>query len=239
MALEKPPLPAAEPGRPITAQGWNAIVDALSSLYDAVAAIGAGVLEVNVTSGGAPVLGATVAAVPSAGGSPVLAVPPVGTRTTYLLAGVSDGAWNVTAGAEGFAEAAVTASVPAPGPVVLELPPVGPPVPDLFGQPLQTAFSSLTAAGIGVGLLIDTLGKEVPRSPVPTEYQNTPVLAQLPPAGTRIAPSDRVHLVVAATVAQAPVVTMPNLAGLTQDEAARVLDQLGLRLGRIQIVPTP
>ena len=42
MALEKPPLATVEPGRPITAQGWNAIVDALSALYDAVLAFGSG-----------------------------------------------------------------------------------------------------------------------------------------------------------------------------------------------------
>jgi beta-lactam-binding protein with PASTA domain len=42
--------------------------------------------------------------------------------------------------------------------------------------------------------------------------------------------------VVAATVAQAPVVTMPNLAGLTQAEAVRVLEQLGLGVGSVSII---
>jgi beta-lactam-binding protein with PASTA domain len=112
-------------------------------------------------------------------------------------------------------------------------------VPDLFGTPLQTAFSTLSAANLPVGLILDALGKEVPRTPIPPEYQNVPVLAQLPVAGTRLDPAARVQLVVAATVTQPPIVTMPNLAGLTQGEAGRVLEQLGLRLGTVNIVRTP
>lgn len=236
MPLEKPPLPPAEAGRPITAQGWNGIVDALSRLYDAVAAIGSGVLEVSVTSGGSPVAGATVVATPVGAGNPITAVPPVGDRVNHLVAGVNDGQWTVTARAEGFVPASVSVAVPAAAPVVLDLASVGPAVPDVFGVPFQTAFAALTTANLGVGVVLDALGKEVPRSPIPTEYQNTPVLFQLPPAGTRLAPTERIDLVVAAIVTQAPIVTMPNLAGLTQDEAVRVLEQLGLRVGRIQVV---
>ena len=55
MALVKPPLASVEPGRPITAQGWNQIVDALSVLYDAVLAIGSGSVTVSVQSDGRPV----------------------------------------------------------------------------------------------------------------------------------------------------------------------------------------
>lgn len=236
MPLDKPPLPTADPGRPITAQGWNAIVDALSRLYDAVSAIGSGTLEVIVSSGGAAVDGAVVAAIPAGGGNPILAVPPAGDRTSHVVGGVSDGPWKVIVRAPGFAEAAVDTSVPAAAPVVVDLTPIGPVVPDLFGLPLQTAFSALTVANLGVGLILDSLGKEVPRTPIPTDYQNVPVLAQLPEAGARLGPDGRVQLVVAATVAQAPVVTMPNLAGLTQAEAVRVLEQLGLGVGSIQVL---
>ena len=235
MPLDKPPLPAAVPGRPVTAQGWNGIIDAVDRLYDAVNAIGSGSLEINVTSGGQPVLGALVVATPAAGGNPILAVPPAGDRTSYVVGGVSDGAWRLEVIATGFATAARDVTVPT-GRVDVELTAVGPVVPDLFGQTLQTAFSALTAAELPIGLILDALGKEVPRTPIPTEYQNVPVLAQLPVAGTRLDPAGRVQLVVAATVTQPPIVTMPNLAGLTQAEASRVLEQLGLRVGNISIV---
>ena len=50
--------------------------------------------------------------------------------------------------------------------------------------------------------------------------------------------SDRVQLVVAAAISEEPVVTVPNLAGLTQAEASRVLEQLGLRLGKVSVRTT-
>lgn len=237
MPIDKPPLPTAEPGRPITAQGWNAIVDAVDALYDAVNAIGAGTLEVNVTSNGQPVRGALVVATPEGGGNPIRGVPPIGTRTTYVVGGVGDGPWHVEITAEGFEPAARDVTVPSDT-IDVELAAVGPVVPDLFGLTLQTAFSTLTATELPVELILDSLGKEVPRTPIPADYQNVPVLAQLPVAGSRLPADGRVQLVVAATVAQPPIVTMPNLAGLTQAEATKVLEQLGLRVGSINFVAT-
>ena len=95
MALEKPPLATVEPGRPITAQGWNAIVDALSALYDAVLAFGSGNFAVSVQADGAVVDGVEIVAEPVGEGLPVEALPLFGSRTTYLVTGVSDGAWRV------------------------------------------------------------------------------------------------------------------------------------------------
>jgi hypothetical protein len=207
-------------------------------LYDAVNAIGSGTLAVSVVSAGTPVAGALVVATPVAGGNPVVAAPPAGDRAEYLAVGVGEGQWRVTVQATGFADFTTDAAVTAaPGPpVVAELVPVGPVVPAVFGQPLQTAFATLVAAGLAVDRIVDALGTEVGQTPIPADYQNVPVLVQLPVAGTRLPPTDRVQLVVAATVSQAPVVTMPNLAGLTQAEAVRVLEQLGLRVGRITVV---
>ena len=62
------------------------------------------------------------------------------------------------------------------------------------------------------------------------------MLAQLPPAGAVIDPSTtRMRLVVAAAIVEQPVVTMPSLIGLTQAEAARALEQIGLRLGSMSV----
>jgi hypothetical protein len=168
MPLDKPPLPTASPGRPITAQGWNAIVDALGRLYDAVAAIGSGTLEVTVSFSGKPVRQAVVTATPAGGGNPVVAVPPAGSRASYVLAGVSEGQWQLVVQATGYGDVVLDTAVPSPGPVVVSLTPIGPTVPDMFGQPLQTAFAALTTAGLGVGLIVDTLGQEVARTPIPT-----------------------------------------------------------------------
>lgn len=236
MALTKPPLVTVDPGRPITAQGWNAIVNALSALYDAVLAFGSGVLEVSVLSDGLPVAGAQVVAEPVSGGHPVVAVPLYGTHTTYVLTGVNDGNWRVNVAAPGFTAQSVDVTVPSASPVVVNLTRAGVVVPDLFATGLQGALLALTALGIDLDVMIDALGHEVAKTQIPPEYQNSPVLAQLPLAGSVINPATtRMRLVVAAAVSEQPVVTMPNLIGLSQAEASRALEQIGLRLGRSDV----
>ena len=52
--LTKPTLANVVPGQPVTAQGWNAILGGVSDLFDAVLALGTGVLQVSVVAGDAP-----------------------------------------------------------------------------------------------------------------------------------------------------------------------------------------
>jgi len=121
MALTKPPLATVEPGRPITAQGWNAIIDGLSLLYDAVMAFGSGNFQVSVQAGGRIVDGVEIVAEPVGDGLPVAGLPLFGTRTTYLVTGVSDGAWRVHVSAPGFTDQTVDVTVPANAPVTVNL----------------------------------------------------------------------------------------------------------------------
>jgi len=236
MPLVKPPLVNEEPGRPITAQGWNAIVGAIGALYDAVLAIGSGTLTVSVQADGQPVNGATVIAEPVGEGQPVRGLPLFGTRTTYLVTGVSDGAWRVHVSAPGYVTQILETTVPETAPLAVNLARAGSVVPDVFGQPLQGCLNALRAANLDVDVIIDALGKEISRTQVPAEYQNAAVLMQLPDAGTVIDPATtRVRLVVAAAVREEPIVALPSLVGLTQSEAATALSAVGLRLGKVTV----
>jgi hypothetical protein len=234
--LEKPPLATVEPGRPITAQGWNAIVNALDALYDAVLAIGSGSVTVSVQADGQPVTGAQVVAEPVGEGQPVEGLPLFGTRTTYLVAGVGDGAWRVYVSAPGYVSQVIDVTVPATSPVVVNLARAGNVVPDLFGQPLQGALAELGEAGLDVDIIIDALGQEISRTQVPAEAQNSPVLLHFPAAGDVVDPATtRLQIVVAAARREEPIVTVPSLVGLTQAEASRALERVGLRLGKITV----
>jgi hypothetical protein len=232
----KPPLATVEPGRPITAQAWNAIVDGLSALYDAVLAIGSGTVTVSVQADGQPVPDARVVAEPVGDGQPVEGLPLFGTRTTYLVTGVSDGAWRLYVSAPAYVSQVIDVTVPTSAPVTVNLALDGKAVPDLFGLPLQGALAALGTAGIDVDVIIDALGQEISKTQVPAEAQNSPVLVHYPSPGTVVDPATtRIRLVVAAAVHEEPIVTVPSLAGLTQTEAARALETLGLRLGRITV----
>jgi hypothetical protein len=236
MALTKPALANVNPGEPVTAQGWNAIVDGLDDLYDAVLAIGTGTLEVSVQAGGKPVAGASVVAVPLAGGNPVAALPLHGDVTTYELTGVSSGNWRVFVQAEGFKPETSDVAVPAADPVAISLTLAGVVVPDLFGVSAQDALAELSTAGLSVDLILDITGHEVSRVTLPPQFQNAPVLLQLPDAGTVVDPAvQRVRLVLATAIDQVPTVTMPSLIGLSANEVASALNQLGLVLGKTTV----
>ena len=236
MALTKPALANVNAGEPVTAQGWNAIVDGLDDLYDAVLAIGTGVLQVSVTAGEHPVAGAQVVAVPLAGGNPVAAVPLFGEVTSYQLVGVNPGNWRIFVEADGFQDEVRDVTVPAADPIVVNLTLAGVVMPDLFGVTAQDALARLTTAGLTVDLILDITGHEVSRVSLPPQFQNSPVLVQLPDAGAVLDPgSDRVRLVLAVAIDQVPTVTMPSLIGLSADEVATVLNQLGLVLGRTTV----
>lgn len=237
MALETPPLATVEPGRPITAQGWNAIVNGLLALYEAVKAIGSGTLVVSVQADGQTVRDAQVVAEAVVGESPpVRGLPLFGSRETYLVTGVSEGAWRVHVSAPGFATQVLDATVPLAAPLTVNLVRAGVAVPDLFGTGYTAALGALTALGLQTEIALDTTGEEISRAQVPAEFQNQPVLGQLPAAGTVVDPAvTRLRLVVATAVREDPIVTVPSLVGLTQAEAARALEKIGLRLGKITV----
>lgn len=231
MALTKPPLSPVSPGQPVTAQGWNDVLTGVSDLFDALLAFGTDALSVRPVIDDVTIADAIVVAVPDVG-QPVRAVPPFGDRTTHTLVGLTDGNWTIHVQAPGFEPKATAVVVPQTGPVVVELTRRGSVVPDLFGVGLRSATDRLRAEGLDVDVVLDTTGREVPRTAMPPEYVDSPVLVQSPAPGG-VAPPDnlRVRLVVASPLRRDPVVTMPSLIGLTSSEAAKVLERLGLVLG--------
>ena len=237
MALTKPALTTVSPGEPVTAQAWNTIVTGMGDLYDAVLAFGHGVLDVSVLFNGDAEAGAEVVAARATGDlTPIQAVPIYGSVTTYTVVGVTAGQWHVFVDADGFQSQSQDVTVPTSGPLVFNLASSGVAVPDLFGVTAQDALTQLAALNLNVDVILDVLGHEVPKTTLPPQYQNQPILDQLPPAGTIVDPTaQRLRLVVATALDQSPVVTMPSLVGLTYDEVASVLDGLGLKVGKTTV----
>jgi hypothetical protein len=237
MPLTKPPLATVSPGEPVTAQGWNALVSGLSTLYDAVLALGGAALDVAVTgAGGGALPHAQVIAEPLGEGRAVAALPPFAARTAHLLVGLTDGAWRVHVSAPGFTTEVRDVTLPAGEPLAVTLGVAGVVVPDLFGIGTRAALDAVRALGIDADILLDTTGREVSRTALPPEYVDSPVLLQLPDPGTVVpAGTGRVRLVVASALRREPVVTMPSLIGLSLSEAQEVLERVGLVLGETNL----
>jgi hypothetical protein len=241
MPLTKPALVNVTAGQPVTAEGWNVIVDGLSALYDEVLALGRGVLPVRVSEAGADLPSALVVAEPlAADGAPIAAIPPAPGRAHHLLTGIADGSWRLHVSADGYRTTSLDVTVPHDGTeIAVTLEVDGVRVPDLFGDGLRTALDRLADLGIGVDIILDTTGREVSRSSLPPEYESSPVLIQLPEPGTVLpAGTGRVRLVAASALRREPVVKMPSLTGLEYDEVVSVLERVGLRVGRTIVQPT-
>lgn len=234
MALIKPSLAAASAGTPITAQAWNAVLNAIGALYDAVLALGGNTVEVNLRDGATAVLDASVVAVP-ASGAPIAAVPPRGGGTSFTLAGLSEGTWTVHVTARGYAApaAAPTVTVPASGPLSINLTSNTRAMTDVLGLTASDALTRLNTDGIQVLSIFDVHGEAVAVSPLPANRSSARVLFQFPDPGDRVvAASARTRLVLSA-VEQQETTTVPSLIGLTYEQLLQALAANGLRLGRV------
>jgi hypothetical protein len=231
MPLTKPALATADPGRPITAQAWNALVSAINDLYDAVNALGGNALAVTVSAAGSPRPDARVVAVPSGGGRAIPAIAPFAGQTAHQLAGLTDGAWQILVSAAGCADASVDVTVPAATTATVTLTLNQQLMPDLFGQLAPQALAALAAKTLTIDAIFDTGGNAVAKTTLPANYETAAVVWQFPAPGAFAAASAGQVRLVLGTELQSALVTVPSLTGLTLAEATKALTDLGLKVG--------
>ena len=226
------------PGEPLTAQAWNDIVEGVDGAYKFLQA-SMHIVRVTITNLGLDPESVRVTASRTTG-APVEAVRPIGPGTTHVLSRLEPGAWTITAEAPGFATAtqAITITGDAPDPAVsMALTPVGKFMPDFFGAALSGALQQLRGAGITNGIrLFDFNGRELPPTNPGSDSLDAPVLVQYPAVGTSLAPTAPLWLVIAVPVPVEPAVEVPSLAGLTQQEAQKALEAIGLALGKVNML---
>ena len=239
MTVELPALAHVEPGRPITATAWNEILDSLGLLRDAINAVGSGELQVTVHVAGQAaqqVAQAEVVAVDKDTGKAIRAALPFPGRTAHTISGIGAGTWDLHVTAPNYQTRTQEITFPDQTEVSVGLTLDGKPVPDLFGQKLSQAKTTLSGLGMTISKIVDSAGKNHAVDDAPG---NMLVLYQLPPQGTVIKPSvDRVRLVIAAEVEITGMVQVPDLTGMTPTQAAAKLAEYGLTMEQ-QIRKTP
>jgi hypothetical protein len=95
-------------------------------------------------------------------------------------------------------------------------------VPDLTGLTQQEARKRLTEAGLKMGQVLEQEGKDVGK-----------VIEQEPRAGSVAPAGGLVKITIAAARAAPPEVRVPDLAGMTQQEAGKKLTEAGLKMGPV------
>ena len=235
--ITPPPLIEAAPGAPITAEGWNNLRQAVLTLYDAVNK-SPGTLSVRVKNkaDGSIVVDAQDTLV--AGGEPPrpsrAAAFLGGTLQRHQVEGLLAGSYDMVVEAAGFGSDTRTVIMDeAGGPQTLsvELTPsaVTVVVPNLFGIAVNVAMVQAVTAGLQVLRVIDSYGTDLAPAGIPEEAKNSPVLNQVPEPGVVVPQNSALQLHISAKVAQQ--VKVPDLSGLTLNEAKQQLAALGLALG--------
>ena len=238
--MELEPFIAKEvsPGEPITAQAWNDIVLAIGSIMGFLEASTGSGLRVIVGNAAADPTATRVMAIAENGSVTEGAlIPPGATESApggaFSIRNLTPGSYTVRAEAPGFTAATETVTIPSTTPVTVTMTAAAPFMPLVFGMKLSDALAELATANINVSRILDITGQEVPPANPPSEHRDSPVLMQFPARGEPVAAGATAQLVVAAALELEASVEMPSLAGLSLPEARRVLDELGLVLGRV------
>jgi len=232
--LQKPAQ--AQAGRPVTANAWNVIVDGVNGLLDYLLTTEASAVRVAIANTGIRLDTVRVTAVPKdASGVAADAIAPVPPGVQFTFPGLKPGGYTISAIAPGFAVASQEVTVPAAAVVNLTLTPNGAFMPGVFGAQLPQALSVLADAGITVDQILDAAGNSVPPKNVGVDYGESLVIAQMPqPGDVVLSAGGTAQLVVAASLKVEATVEVPSLIGLTEAEARKALEALGLRLGKVE-----
>ena len=235
MPLEPLNVEPVHPGQPITAQAWNEIVTNLADVINLLNAQAGQSLRVTVNNPSADPGEIRVSAIAEgAQGAVFEAAAPVPPDTAFTLTGLPSGNYTVRAVAPGFAAATVMATLPGSGTAEVTMTRSAPDMPNVFGMSLEKALSALSTAGVIVQRVVDITGRDIAPANPGAEFLQSQVLVHLPAAGDPAPAASGAQLVVSAALEVEPTVTMPSLAGLTLDETRRVLDDLGLTLGKVK-----
>ena len=230
MPINVPPQTTVSPGEPVTAEGWNAIVGGVTALTQYLNATEASGVHVVIKNAG--VTDARVTATRDDGVT-YEAVAPVPPGTDFIIAGLRPGAYVVRVDAPGFTTETASITAPIATPVEISLQANGAFMPELFGSTLRAALQELSSRKIAVGRILDVVGRDVAPANPGSDYNDQPILAHFPSAGTAVPPEGQVQLLVSTALQVQQSVEVPSLAGLTLSEAQKALEALGLVLGKV------
>jgi hypothetical protein len=116
------------------------------------------------------------------------AVAPVPPGTDFIIAGLRPGAYVVRVEAPGFTTETASITAPIGTPVEISLQANGAFMPELFGSTLRAALQELSSRKIAVGRILDVVGRDVAPANPGSDYNDQPILAHFPSAGTAVPP---------------------------------------------------
>jgi hypothetical protein len=235
-----PPLTDVSPGDPITSEGWNNVLDAARTIATYLnTQRGTLTIQVRNQADGNPVRNALVTVSPTG--------DPAGrpTRTALFAAGsvgahqvdqLLPGGYDVLVEADGFNPETRSITMPDTGEpftvsVDMAVTQALLPAPNLFGQQVTQALANLTAQGFSVARLIDAHGNDIALGSIPDDSKTAWVLGQWPFAGALVPAATQFFLHASSKAEYLQRVSVPDIRGLSLEDARTLLEAHGLTLG--------
>lgn len=240
------PLVNVNPGDPVKSEDWNNVLDAVRNVYSHLnTPLGAVSVVVTDKADGNPVIGAQVSLLPGEAkkGRPRAALYVGAGVNRYLAYELIPGKYKLVCEAPGFDDESRDITVGEDGTVLnvkVVMTAIKPTVVmvNVFGLPLNEAMKKVEEGGLQVNRIIDSHGNEIPPGNVPEEQNTAVILGQVPEPGVNVPLNSQVQLHTAAKAEFVERVKVPDLSGLTLEEAKAKLEASQLVLGTTTNVGT-
>ncbi len=241
MPLTHPPLIKANPGDPITSEGWNNIVQSIKSLYEAHNQTASQLTVELIDSADNQVVKNASVTLLAVERPPLIASYAGAGIQKYLVNAIAKGTYKLYAEAQGYESEkreVVVSDTGKPVNITIEMSKTQQQkaVPNLFGMKLSAAKAALDSAGFLLNRIIDSHGKEITADMLADVGARVKVLNQVPEAGLLHDVGGPVALLVSAKPAAEQRVKVPDLQGMRLNEAREALESVGLTLGETTTV---
>lgn len=241
MALKHPPLINATPGDPITSEGWNNMIQSIKTLYETHNQTASQLTITLLDDDDNKVIKNATITIVSEKGVTLIASFAGADIQKYLVTDIAAGNYKLFAEASDYSNENRELVVPESGePVKINIEMTKTTnekvVPNYFGLKLSAADSLIKRAGFLLNRVIDSHGKDLTQEDIAEIGATVKVLNQVPEAGLVHEVGGAVALLVSAKAAFEQRVKVPDLQGLSLNEARTAIEGIGLVLGETNTI---
>jgi len=241
MAITHPPLIKTSPGDPITSEGWNNIITSIKNLYETHNQSASQLSLTVIDDTDNDVIKTARITITSEKSPPIVANYAGADIKKYIVSTISKGNYKLFVEADDYAEETRELVVPEGNePVNISIKMTKTKqektVPNYFGLKLVAADSAIKEGGFLLNRIIDSHGNELTQADIKDAGASAKVLNQVPEAGLTHNVGGPIALLVSAKASVEERVKVPDLAGLSLNEARTALEDMGLVLGETNTI---
>jgi hypothetical protein len=241
MAITHPPLINVTPGDPITSEAWNNLITSIKTLYEKQNQSSSQLTIAVIDDKDKQVIKNAQITLTSEKKSAIIAGYAGADIKRYIVTDISQGNYTLVVEVQNYAVETREIVIPEgnePVDTKIEMTKTIQEkiIANYFGLSLVAADSAIKEAGFLLNRIIDSHGKELTQADIKDAGAEIKVLNQVPETGLFHKVGGPIALMVSAKTAVEQRVTVPDLKGLSLNEARVVLEDIGLVLGETNTI---